>query len=84
MAKGLFMVGFTVPEIKVIQKKAKTALMEGKTVMSWSDGGTSVSKQFIMPVSEILEECAYALRRLEPATTPGSPQTSFVGNRLPH
>ena len=76
-------------EVKAIQAKAKALLLEGKTIMSWNDGsGTSVTKQMVMPVSEILEECAYALRRLEPASA--SPNTgahdaqgSFVSSRLP-
>jgi len=88
-AKGLFVRGFTADEVKAIQAKAKTLLLEGKTIMSWNDGGgTSVTKQMVMPVSEILEECAYALRRLEP--TSATPNTgahdapgSFVSYRLP-
>ncbi len=47
--------------MKRIQATAKQLLMEGKTLMSWNDGSTSVSKQFAMPVSEVPEECAYAL-----------------------
>lgn len=68
MAQGLFITGFTVAEVLSIQEKAKQMLMEGKTVMSWGDSGTSVSKQFPMTVKETLEECAHALRVLDPAT----------------
>lgn len=87
-AKGLFVRGFTADEVKAIQAKAKALLLEGKTIMSWNDGGgTSVTKQMVMPVSEILEECAYALRRLEPtsSTPPGEHDApgSFVSYRLP-
>ena len=32
MAKGLFIVGFTVEEVLAIQAKAKKLLLEGKTV----------------------------------------------------
>ncbi len=60
-AKGLFTRGFTGGEVKRIQATAKQLLMEGKTLMIWNDGSTSVSKQFAMPVSEVPEECAYAL-----------------------
>lgn len=65
-AKGIFVTGFTVAEVEAIQAKAKAMLLEGKTTMSWSDSGTSVSKQFVMPLPEVLEECAYALRELAP------------------
>lgn len=55
--------------------------------MSWNDGGgTSVSKQFAMPVTDLLEECAYALAKLEPTSdTPTSdmPPASIVAYRLP-
>ncbi len=70
-AKGLFVTGFTVEEVKAIQDRAKAFLMEGKTVMSWGDNGTSASKQFAMPVRDVLEECAYALRKLDPETYGG-------------
>ena len=68
MAQGLFTVGFTVAEVLRIQERAKEMLMEGKTLMSWSDSGSNASKQFPMTVKETLEECAHALRVLEPAT----------------
>ncbi len=85
-AKGLFITGFTAEEVLAIQSKAKALLLEGKTVMSWSDSGTSVGKQFAMPVADVLTECAYALRRLDPdtyggKTKPATP-TSFVTPRL--
>jgi len=68
IVKGLFVVGFTVAEVLEIQAKAKKLLMEGKTVMSWSEGGTSATRQLVMPVQDILGECAYALRKLDPET----------------
>lgn len=85
-AKGLFTTGFTKKEVKSIQAQAKALLMEGKSIMSWSDGGgTSVTKQFAMPVAEVLAECAYALRRLEPVTGDGSRGAglSHLPTRLP-
>lgn len=87
-AKGLFVRGFTADEVKAIQAKAKALLLEGKTIMSWNDGGgASVTKQMVMPVAEVLEECAYALKRLEPSSssTPGENTApgSFVSYRLP-
>ena len=68
MAQGLFTVGFTVAEVLQIQAKAKEMLLEGKTMMSWGDSGSTVAKQFAMPVKEVLEECAFALRTLDPQT----------------
>ena len=68
MAQGLFITGFTVAEVIQIQAKAKEFLMEGKTLMAWQDSGSTATKQFAMPVKEVLEECAYALRVLEPTT----------------
>lgn len=86
-AKGLFVIGFTVAEVEAIQAKAKAMLLEGKATMSWSDSGTSVSKQFVMPPAEVLEECAYALQKLDPekyrkSPAPVSPFTS-VPDRFP-
>ena len=68
MAQGLFITGFSVAEVLQIQARAKELLMEGKTVMAWGDSGSSVTKQFPMTIKEVLEECAYALRVLDPAT----------------
>lgn len=71
MAQGLFSIGFTVAEILQIQTKAKQMLIEGKTLMSWSESGSSATKQFPMTVKETLEECLYALRKLDPETYGG-------------
>jgi hypothetical protein len=68
MARGLFVVGFTVQEVLQIQQKAKEMLLEGKTVMSWTDSGTTSTSQLAMPVQDVLEECAYALQKLAPNT----------------
>ena len=88
-AKGLFTRGFTEEEVKQIQTTAKKMLLEGKTLMSWNDGSTSVSKQFAMPVADVLEECAYALRYFErQAQASGASDhpssLSHVAWRLPH
>ena len=87
-AKGLFIRGFSRTDVKRILARAKELLLEGKTVMSWNDGGTSVSKQFTMPVADVLEECAYALRYFEQqgstsSDTPASSDLSRVAYRLP-
>jgi len=85
MARGLFVTGFTVAEVLAIQARAKELLLEGKTLMNWSDSGTSAGKQFTMPVDEVLAECAYALRILDPDTygsPPGQASVSFISGHL--
>lgn len=88
-AKGLFTRGFTEGEVKQIQATAKKMLLEGKTLMSWNDDSTSVSKQFAMPVADVLDECAYALRYFErlaqaSGTSDHPASLSHVAWRLPH
>lgn len=68
MPQGFFTVAFSLDEIRSIQAKAKSLVLEGKTIMQWGEGGTSAQKQFTMPVEKVLEECRYALRRLDPET----------------
>lgn len=85
MARGLFITGFKITEVLAIQNRAKELLLEGKTIMNWNDAETSASKQFVLPVDQVLEECAHALRVLDP-TTYGSARrvaTSFVSGYLP-
>ena len=77
MARGLFITGFTISEVLAIQQRAKDLLIEGKTLMSWNEAGSSATKQFTMPVDQVLEECAHALRVLDPATY-GKPRTVAV------
>ena len=85
MARGLFITGFTISEVLAIQRRAKELLLEGKTIMNWNDADTSVSKQFTLPVDQVLEECAHALRVLDPATYGKSRMTavSSVDGYLP-
>jgi hypothetical protein len=85
MARGLFITGFTVAEVLAIQRRAKELLLEGKTILNWNDADTSVSKQFVLPVDQVLDECGHALRILDPATY-GKPRiavTSFIDGYLP-
>ena len=85
MARGLFTTGFTVAEVLAIQRRAKEMLLEGKTILNWNDADTSVSKQFVLPVDQVLDECGHALRVLDPSTY-GKPRiavTSFIDGYLP-
>jgi hypothetical protein len=85
MARGLFITGFTISEVLAIQQRAKEFLMEGKTLMTWNEAGSSATKQFTMPIDQVLEECSYALRILDPVTycKPRMTATSFVTEYLP-
>lgn len=64
MAIGIF-VGLDKKDILLIQKRAIEFFMEGKTTMNYADAGTSVSKQFSMPPDQVMDECNYALRRID-------------------
>lgn len=64
MAIGIF-VGLDKKDILTIQKRAIEFFMEGKTTMNYSDAGTSVSKQFTMSPDQVMDECNYALRRID-------------------
>ena len=66
-AQGIF-IGLSESDILAIRDKAVAMLKEGKTIMSYSDSGSSVSKQFVMPVKEVLAECKMALQALDPET----------------
>ncbi|CAB5217808.1 hypothetical protein UFOVP201_21 [uncultured Caudovirales phage] len=52
--------------VEAIADKAAEIMMEGKTMMSYSDSGTSVTKQFPMDVRMVLIECRYALQLKDP------------------
>jgi hypothetical protein len=67
MASGLF-IGLTECELLDIKSKAVAMITEGKTLMSYSDSGSSASKQFAMPPKEMLAEAMFALSRLDPST----------------
>ena len=67
MASGLF-IGLTEQELLDIKAKALAMIMEGKTLMSYSDSGSSASKQFAMTPKEMLGEAMYALSKFDPGT----------------
>ena len=66
MASGLF-IGLTECELLDIKAKALSMIMEGKTVMSYSDSGSSVTKSFSLQPKEMLGEALYALSKLDPS-----------------
>jgi hypothetical protein len=67
MAQGLF-IGLTECELLAIKEKAVALITEGKTLMSYSDSGSSASRQMVLPAKEMLSEALFALSRLDPAT----------------
>jgi len=67
MASGLF-IGLTECELLDIKAKAVAMITEGKTLMSYSDSGSSASRQMVIPAREMLAEALFALSRLDPAT----------------
>ena len=66
-SSGLF-IGLTECELLDIKAKAVALITEGKTLMSYSDSGSSASRQMVMPAREMLSEALFALSRLDPAT----------------
>jgi hypothetical protein len=67
MAQGLF-IGLTECELLAIKEKAVALITEGKTLMSYSDSGSSASRQMVLPAKEMLSEALFALSRLDPST----------------
>jgi hypothetical protein len=65
-ATGCFLI-LSQSRIEAIADKAASILAEGKTMMSYGDSGTSVSKSFPMDVQTVLIECRYALQVKDPA-----------------
>lgn len=64
MSEGTF-IGLPRATLEAIRDRAVALILEGKTIMSWSDGVTSTSKQFSMPPKEMLTEAQYALDCLD-------------------
>jgi hypothetical protein len=48
--------------IEAIADRAAELLMDGKTMMSYTDSGSSVTKSFPMDLQTVLIECRYALQ----------------------
>ena len=67
MAKGIF-VGLPESDLVAIRDAAVADIKTGRVITSYTDSGTSVSKQYAMPPKEMLEEATYALRQLDPDT----------------
>ncbi len=59
----------TLEEVQAIRARAVALITEGKTLMEASgSSGTSSTKQFALPLDQIVFECNAALRYLDPST----------------
>ena len=67
MAQGIF-VGLPESDLLAIRDTAVADLKAGRVITSYSDSGTSVSKQYAMNPKEMLAEAQHALRQLDPDT----------------
>ena len=68
MASGIF-IGLNEDELLAIRVKALASITAGTVTMSYSDSGSSVSRQFAgMTPAECLSEAMYALSILDPQT----------------
>jgi len=64
-ATGCFLI-LSQARIEQIADKAAEQLAAGRVMMSYSDSGTSVSKDWPMDVQTVLVECRYALQVKDP------------------
>lgn len=64
------MVGFSQTQLEAMLDAASAPLLtgDGRTVISYSVGGKSVTKSFTIPQTQLLLEIGAALQRLDPAT----------------
>ena len=68
MASGIF-IGLNEDELLAIRVKALASITSGTVTMSYSDSGSSVSRQFAgMTPAQCLSEVLYALSILDPQT----------------
>jgi hypothetical protein len=80
MAQGL-LVGLTEDELLAIRAKAVSAITTGLNVVSYSDSGSSVSKQWALQPKEMLDEANHALYLLDPLAYASLRRTSVVAVR---
>jgi hypothetical protein len=64
-ATGCFLI-LSQARIEALVDKAYENLASGRVLMSYSDSGTSVSKDWPMSVEQVLVECRYALQIKDP------------------
>ena len=64
-AQGIFLV-LDISDIEEIVAQAVVLLKQGKTMMEYSDSGTTVTKEFPMTIQQTLLEARYALQVKDP------------------
>ena len=64
-AQGIFLV-LDISDIEEIVAQAVVLLKQGKTMMEYSDSGTTVTKEFPMTIQQTLLEARYALQVIDP------------------
>lgn len=77
MASGIF-IGLTEDQLLAIRDKAVSAITQGLNMTSYSDSGSSASKQWAMQPKEMLAEAQYALGILDPQQYAGSVRNTVV------
>lgn len=78
--QGLFLL-LEITDIQAIVAKAVELLKQGKTMMEYSDSGTSVVKGYPLTIQEVMLEARYALMVKNPEKY-GSPDRTRVMNML--
>jgi hypothetical protein len=78
--QGIFLI-LDICDIEEIVAKAVELLKQGKTMMEYSDSGTTVTKEWPMTIRETLLEARYALMIKDPNKY-GSPDRVRVINLL--
>lgn len=78
--KGIFM-PLTVTVIEAIMAKAVEQILAGKSIMEYSDSGTTVGKQWTLSPDLVMMECRYALQLKDPEKY-GAIDRVRVGNLL--
>ena len=71
-AQGIFDGVFTLSELQALLTEAKAVFLEqgGSQVSTWASAGSSVTKRINLTADQVIAECMYALRILDPATYP--------------
>lgn len=57
---------FDESEVVAIRAKAKSFLLQGKTLMEWENEGTSSKKEFVAPIADILAACRTYFQETDP------------------
>jgi len=78
--EGIFREGFTLEEVQGILASAKSKIIDdgGEEIVSWSASGQQAASRFNLKPTELIAECIYALKLLDPENYPTTPDRSIV------